>query len=71
MLIQYVVRHVGGLGLVVLVHIRVSHAQELTLFSVPYCIQRQIGVWRKCHNIQLINARILRCASGLMANFLS
>ena len=57
MLIQYVVRHVDGLGLV-LVHIRVSHALELTLFSVPYCMQRQIGVnrWRKCHNIQFMLA---------------
>ena len=69
MLIQYVVVHVEGLQLVLLVHIRVSHALELTLFSVPYCIQRQIGVWRKCHNIQFIKAHILRFASGLMASF--
>ena len=41
MLIQYVAHHVDGLGLVVPVHIRVSQALEFTLFSVPYCIQRQ------------------------------
>ena len=66
MLIQCAVRGVDVLALEVLV--RVSHALELTLFSVPYCIQRQIGVWRKCHNIKLINGRILLLAFGLMAN---
>ena len=42
MLFQYSVGHVDGLELVVFVHIRVSHALELALFSFPYCIRRKI-----------------------------